>query len=39
MFKVISQQLRGALTTAFERHHTVENITGMNQHMCEFILG
>ena len=34
MFKVICQQLRGTLTTVFERHLTVEDFTDMNQHTC-----
>ena len=35
MFKVLSQQLRGTLTTAFERHVTIEDFTDMNQHRCQ----
>ena len=34
MFKALSQQLRGTLTTAIERHLTVEGFTDMNQHRC-----
>ena len=34
MFKV-SHQLRGTLTTAFERHVTIEEFTDMNQHRCQ----
>ena len=36
MFKVLSQQLPGTLTTAFETKHyliTVEDFTDMNHHM------
>ena len=33
MFKVLSQQLRGTLTTTFERHLTTEDLTDMDQHM------
>ena len=33
-----SQQLRGTLTTAFERHLTIEDFTGMDQHTCQFLL-
>ena len=32
MFKVLSQQLRGILKTAFERHLTIEDFTEMDQH-------
>ena len=34
-----SQQLRNALTKAFERHLTVEDFTDMDQHKCQFFLG
>ena len=34
MFKVFSQQLRGTLTTAFERGFTIEDFTDMDQHSC-----
>ena len=34
MFKVLSQQLRGTLTTAFERHLTMEVFMNMDQHRC-----
>ena len=30
--KVISQQLRGTLTTAFERHFADEDFTDMDEH-------
>ena len=33
-FKVLSQELRGTLTTAFERQLTVENLTDMDHHRC-----
>ena len=29
-FRVLSQQLRGTLTTAFERHLTIEDFTNMD---------
>ena len=32
--KVLSQQLRGKLTTAFERRLTVKDFTDMDQHRC-----
>ena len=35
MFKVLSQQLRGALTTAFERHLTIEDFMDMVQYRCQ----
>ena len=35
MFKVLSQQLRDTLTTAFERHPTIEGFTDMDQHRCQ----
>ena len=28
------QQLQGNLTTAFERHLSIENFTDMDQHRC-----
>ena len=34
IFKVLSQQLRGTLTTAFERHLANENFTDMDHHRC-----
>ena len=34
MFKILSQQLRGTLTTAFERHLTIEDFTDMDEHRC-----
>ena len=34
MLKVLSHQLRGTLTTEFERHLIVEDFTDMNQHTC-----
>ena len=34
MFKVLSQQLRGTLTTAFERHLNTEDFTDMDQYKC-----
>ena len=34
MIKVLSQQLRGTLTTAFERHLTIEDFTDMVEHRC-----
>ena len=34
MFKVLSQQLRGTLTTAFERHLTIEDFPDLDQHRC-----
>ena len=33
-FKVVPQQLQGTLTTAFERHPTIEDFTDMDQHRC-----
>ena len=33
MFKVLSQQLPGTLTTAFEIYFTAEDFTDMDQHM------
>ena len=35
MSKVLSQQLRDTLTTAFERHLTIEDIMDMDQHRCQ----
>ena len=35
MFKVLSQQLQGTLTTAFERHLTIEDFIVMDQHQCQ----
>ena len=35
MSKVLSQQLRGTLTKAFERHLTIQDITDMDQHRCQ----
>ena len=35
MSKVLSQQLRGTLTTAFERHLTIENFTDMDPCKCQ----
>ena len=34
MIKVLSQQLRGTLTTAFERHLTIEDFMDMVQYRC-----
>ena len=34
MFKVLSQELGDTLTTAFERHLTIEDFTDMDQHRC-----
>ena len=34
MFKVLSQQLQGTLTTAFDRHLAMEDFTDMDQHRC-----
>ena len=33
MFKVLSRQLRGILTMAFERHLIIEDFTDMDQHI------
>ena len=33
--KILSQQLQGTLTTAFERHFTNEDFTDMDQHICQ----
>ena len=38
IFRVISQQLQGALTIAFEKHFTVEDFTKMDQNMCKSIM-
>ena len=35
MFKVLSEQLRGTLKTAFERHLRIEDFTGMDGHRCQ----
>ena len=35
MFKVLSQQLRGTLTTAFEIDLTIEYFMGMDQRRCQ----
>ena len=37
VFKVLSQQLRDTLTTAFGRHFTVEDFTEMDQHTSKSI--
>ena len=34
MIKVLSQQLPSTLTTAFERHRTIEDFMDMVQHRC-----
>ena len=34
MFEVLSQQLRGTLTTAFKRHLTSEDFTDLDQYRC-----
>ena len=34
MFKFLSQQLRGTLTTEVERHFTIEDFTDMGEHRC-----
>ena len=34
MFKVLYQQLRRTLTTAFERHLTIKDFVDMDQHRC-----
>ena len=34
MIKVLSQQVRDILTTVFERHLTVEDLTVIDQYMC-----
>ena len=35
IFRVLSQQLQGTLTTAFERHLTIEDFMDMDQHKCQ----
>ena len=35
MFKVLSQQLRGTLATAFEKHVTTEYFIDMDKHRCQ----
>ena len=35
MFKVLSQQLRGTLITAFEIHLTIEDFMVKDQHRCQ----
>ena len=35
IFKVLLQQFRGTLTTAFERHLTIKDFTDMDQHRCQ----
>ena len=35
MFKVLSQQLRGTLTTTFEKHFTIEDFKDVDQHRCQ----
>ena len=39
MFKVLSQQLPGTLTTAFERHLIIEDFPDMDQHRCRACTG
>ena len=39
MFKVLSQQLRGTLTTAFERYFTVEDFTAWINIYTNSLLG
>ena len=39
MLKVLSQQLRGTMAMAFERHLIVTDFTDMDQHTCLFVLG
>ena len=34
MIKVLSQQVRDILTTVFERHLTVEDLTVIDQYVC-----
>ena len=34
VFKVLSEQLRDTLTSAFERRLTIGDFTGMDQHRC-----
>ena len=38
MFKVLSQQLQGTLTAAFERHFTIEHFVEMDQHTFKSIM-
>ena len=38
MFKVLSQQLRGTLTSTFERHLTVEDYTSMATLSTTYVL-
>ena len=38
MLRVLFQQLRGTLTTAFERHLTTQDFTGMNQQTRKLVL-
>ena len=33
MLKVLSEQLQGTMTTAFERHFTIEDFMDMDQHV------
>ena len=35
MLKVLSEQLQGTMTTAFERHFTIEDFMDMDQHKCQ----
>ena len=35
MLKVLSEQLQGTMTTAFERHFTTEDFMDMDQHKCQ----
>ena len=35
MFKVLSQQLRGTLTTAFKKHLTSEDFRDLDQYRCQ----
>ena len=35
MFKVISQQLRGTLTTTFGRHLSIQDFMDMDLHRCQ----
>ena len=37
-FKVLSQQLRCKLTTAFQRYFSVEDVTEIDQHTCKSII-
>ena len=38
MFKVLSKQLWGTLTTTYERHFANEDFTEMDQHTCKLIM-